>query len=77
MLAKVYVLESVDREVVNSAYRVLSPTVNHLHKVLRKMERELFSVEREVVNPAHRVLSPTVNHMNKVLRDEDGERTKD
>ena len=40
---------SVEREIVNPAHRVLSPTVNHLHKVLREKdgERELLSVQRE------------------------------
>ena len=37
----------VEREVVNPAHRVLSPTVNHLHKVLRAKDGELLSVERE------------------------------
>ena len=44
--------------VVNPANRVLSLVVHHLHKVLRKIERELFCVDREIVNPAHRVLPP-------------------
>ena len=33
--------------VVNPAHRVLSPTVNHLHKVLREKDGESFSLLRE------------------------------
>ena len=73
MLTK-YKFWSLLREVVNPTHRVLSPTVNHLHKVLRERWRELISVEREVGNPAHRMLSPRVNHVHKVLREKDEEK---
>ena len=73
MLKKVQVLQSVEREVVNPAHRVLYPAVNHLHKVLRDKDGERASLLREVVNPTHRVLSPTINHLHKVLREQDGE----
>ena len=41
------VLESVEREVVTPAHRGLSPTVNHLHNVLREKDGESFSLLRE------------------------------
>ena len=47
---QVYILESVEREVVNRAHRVLSPTVNHLYKVFRERWRESFSLLRENQN---------------------------
>ena len=61
--------------VVNPAHRLLSLTVNPLHKVLGEKdgERELLSVEGEVVNPAHSAI-PTVNHLHMVLREKDVER---
>ena len=40
-------LHSVEREVVNPAHRVLCPTVNHLHKVLREKDGERASLLRE------------------------------
>ena len=41
------VLESVEREVVKPAHRVLSTTVNHLHKVLKEKDGERASLLRE------------------------------
>ena len=49
MLTK-YVLESVEREVVNPVHGVLSPTVNHLHKMLREKDGERASLLRENQN---------------------------
>ena len=40
-------LLSVEREVVNPAHRLLSPTVNHLHKMLRENDGERASLLRQ------------------------------
>ena len=47
MLTKCKFWSLLRGEVVNSVHRVLSPAVNHLHKVLREKDGESFSVERE------------------------------
>ena len=67
--------------VLNPAHRVMSMSVNHLHKVFSKTYREVFSVDREKVHHAYLVLphssSPTSGverkrwiHLLSVHRDE-------